>query len=79
MTRKDLIEIGKRIQEAEGTESELAGLLVMFNENVPYPDGANLFIYPEDYNARKDNLNQYRPSVESVVDKCLAYKGPQIL
>jgi len=75
MTREELIEIGKRILNAEGTESELDKLNEVFNQNVPYPDGVNLFYYPENYNARKDNLNHYNPTVESVVDKCLNYKA----
>ncbi|WP_072996057.1 bacteriocin immunity protein [Pseudozobellia thermophila] len=78
MTRKELIELGKRIIKAEGTESELDKLYEIFNKNVPYPNGANLFYYPENYNARKDNLSQYNPTIESIVDKCLAYKAIQL-
>jgi len=47
MTRK----IGKRILKAEETESELDKLYEVFNQNVPYPNGANLFYYPENYKA----------------------------
>ena len=75
MTRKELIELGKRIIKAERTESELNELYEVFNKNVPYPNGANLFYYPENYDARKDDLSEYSPSVESIVDKCLAYKA----
>ncbi|MCL5130538.1 bacteriocin immunity protein [Algibacter sp. L4_22] len=75
MKRKELIELGKRIIKAEGTERELDELYEIFNKNVPYPNGANLFYYPENYNARKDNLNLYNPTVESIVDKCLNYKA----
>lgn len=78
MTRKDLIELGKRIIKADGTENELDELYELFNKSVPYPNGANLFYYPEKYNARRDNLNQYKPTVESVVDKCLNYKAIQL-
>ncbi|GAA3642652.1 colicin immunity protein [Flavivirga jejuensis] len=74
MTREELIYIGKRIIKAEGTEKELKDLYELFNKNVPYPDGANLFYYPENYNARKDDLNNYNPKIESIVDKCLSYK-----
>lgn len=75
MTREELIEIGKRILNAEGTESELDKLNEIFNQHVPYPNGGNLFYYPQNYNARKDHLNDYKPTVESVVDKCLNYKA----
>jgi len=75
MTREELIILGNRIITSEGTEKELDELYELFNKNIPYPDGANLFYYPENYNARKDNLSQYNPTVESIVDKCLAYKA----
>ncbi len=75
MTREELIEIGKQILKAERTEKELDKLYEAFNQNVPYPNGANLFYYPENYNARKDNINHYNPTVESVVEKCLNYKA----
>ncbi|GAA4239412.1 hypothetical protein GCM10022291_33610 [Postechiella marina] len=75
MTKEELIEIGKQILKAEGSESELNILHEVFNKNIPYPNGANLFYYPENYNARKDNISNYNPSVESVVDKCLNYKA----
>lgn len=78
MTREELIELGKQILKAEGTENELDELHQTFNKNVPHPNGANLFYYPENYNARKDNLNQYNPTVESIVDKCLNYKAIQL-
>ena len=46
----------------------------LFSRNVPHPNGANLFFYPENYNARRDKLEEYNPTIEEVVDKCLAYK-----
>jgi hypothetical protein len=74
MTREELIVLGKKIVNCEGTEEEINEMYDMFSKNVPHPDGANLFFYPENYNARKDNISEYNPSVEEVVDKCLAYK-----
>lgn len=44
------------------------------NPGVPYPNGSSLFYYPENYNFRTENISQYMPSVEEVVDKCLSYK-----
>ncbi|KAB8154297.1 colicin immunity protein [Kordia sp. TARA_039_SRF] len=75
MNREELIELGKKIIACEGTEEEIDLLYEEFNKNVPHPDGANLFFYPENYNARKDNISDYNPSVEEVVDKALAYKA----
>ena len=74
MTRKELIEIGKKIIASEGTAQEIDNLFVLFNNNVPHPEGANLFFYPENYNRRRDSIADYKPSIEEVVDKCLSYK-----
>ncbi|MGN6177683.1 MAG: bacteriocin immunity protein [Mucilaginibacter sp.] len=74
MTRDELIEIGKKIVAGEGTEKELDELYDLFSRNVPHPSGANLFYYPENYNAWKDKISEYDPTVEEVVDKCLSYK-----
>ena len=78
MTRKELIEVGRRIVERDGTEKEIDDLSELFDKNVPHPNGSNLFFYPENYNARKDNISEYNPSIEEVVDKCLAYKPIQL-
>jgi len=78
MTRDKLIEIGTKICNAEGTEREIDQFSELFDKNVPHPSGSNLFFYPENYNARKDNLKDYNPTVEEVVDKCLAYKPIQL-
>ena len=74
MTRNELIELGQKIVSAKGTEEELNKLYDLFCDNVLHPDGASLFFYPENYNARKDYLSEYNPTVEEVVDKCLSYK-----
>lgn len=74
MTKDDLIELGMRIVSCEGTEEEIDEMINKFDQCVPHPNGANLFFYPENYNARKDNISEYNPSVEEVVSKCLSYK-----
>ena len=74
MNREDLIELGKKIVAFEGTEKEVDEMYELFSKNVPHPNGANLFFYPENYNARRDNISEYNPTVEEVVDKCLSYK-----
>lgn len=78
MTRGKLIEIGRRIVECDGTEKEINYLTELFDQNVPYPNGSNLFFFPENYNARKDKLFEYKPTIEEVVDKCLSYKARQL-
>jgi len=78
MTRGELIEIGKKIVNVEGTEKEIFELINLFDANVLHPNGANLFFYPENYNARKHDLSKYNPRVEEVVDKCLSYKAIQL-
>lgn len=74
MTREELIELGKKIVNCEGTEEEIDAMYELFSNNVPHPNGANLFYYPENYNARKFNLADYKPTIEEVVDKALSYK-----
>ncbi len=75
MTREELINIGRRIVECDGTEEEINDLSELFDRNVPHPSGSNLFFYPESYDARKDDVSNYNPSVEEVVDTCLSYKA----
>lgn len=74
MTRDELIELGRKIVNVEGIEEEVDKMIELFDKNVPYPAGANLFFYPENYNARKFDISTYEPSIEEIVDKCLSYK-----
>ncbi len=46
-----------------------------FDKSVPYPKGSNLFFYPENYDAGKDDISAYNPTVENVVQKCLEYES----
>jgi hypothetical protein len=78
MTREELIELGKKIVNCEGTEAEIEAMYDLFSNNVPHPNGANLFYYPENYNARKYDISEYNPTVEEVVDKALSYKPIQL-
>lgn len=74
MTREELIELGKEIVAENSDEERLRGLREKFSNNVPHPNGATLFNYPENFNARKMKLSQYNPTVEEVVDLALSYK-----
>jgi hypothetical protein len=74
MTRNELIELGKRIVAAQCSEEEHTRLMEIFDRNVPHPSGSNLFYWPENYNARTTIMSEYDPTVEEVVDRCLAYK-----
>lgn len=78
MTREELIELGKKIINCQGTESEIDEMYILFSKSVPHPDGAGLFYYPENYNANKYDISQYNPTVEEVVDKALSYKPIQL-
>lgn len=78
MTREQLIELGIKIVNCEGTEEEIDAMYELFSKNVPHPNGANLFFYPENYNARKHDLSKYKPTVEEIVDKALSYKPIQL-
>ncbi len=70
----DLVAIGYKIVNTEGTEAEINKLMNVFDKNVPHPNGSNFFFYPENYNARKDDISTYKPTVEEVVQMCLDYK-----
>ncbi|WP_411029332.1 bacteriocin immunity protein [Spongiimicrobium sp. 3-5] len=78
MTRDELVVLGNKIVNCEGTEVEINEMIDKFNKNVPHPNGANLFFYPENFNARTDDLKSYNPSVEDVVDLALNY-NPVVL
>lgn len=72
--REELIKIGHKIVNWKGTEEGLLSLMELFDNNVPHPNGSNLFSYPENFNERKNDLLKYNPTVEEVVDKALSYK-----
>jgi Colicin immunity protein / pyocin immunity protein len=70
----ELCVIGAKIKNSEGTEAEINKMMEDFDRSVPHPKGSNLFFYPENYDARNDDIASYNPSVEEVVQKCLDYK-----
>ncbi|HFC8537751.1 TPA: bacteriocin immunity protein [Neisseria bacilliformis] len=70
MTREELIALGRKITGDEETDR----LMELFDRHVPHPQGSSLFFYPENYDARRDDLSAYKPSVEEIVDLCLAYR-----
>lgn len=74
MTREELIALAKKIVAVQGTEEELDAWCEQFDENVPHPAGSSLFFWPENYNGRKDDISQYNPTVEEVVDIVLSYQ-----
>ena len=74
MTREELIHLGTQIIE-EDDDDRQEELMERFDRNVPHPEGSSLFFYPENYNARTMDISSYDPTVEEVVDKCLAYKA----
>jgi hypothetical protein len=74
MTRNELIELGERILASQCNDAELNDLLETFDKNVPRPKGSNLFYWPENYSDRTTIISEYNPTVEEVVDRCLAYK-----
>lgn len=74
MTREQLKTIGKRIIASDGTEEEIDQLMELFDEHIPYPNGSGLFFWPEN----EEEADDYDPSVEDVVDKCLGYKPTQL-
>jgi hypothetical protein len=43
MTREELIELGYKLKNFEGTEEEHCELLNLFSKNVPHPNGSSLW------------------------------------
>ena len=74
MTREELIQLGYQIIE-ETDDDRQEELMERFDRNVPHPEGSSLFFYPENYKARTMDISSYDPTVEEVVDKCLAYQS----
>jgi hypothetical protein len=72
----ELIAIGTKIKFSHGTEKEINELMNLFDKNVPYPNGSKLFFYPEKTN--ENDIKNYNPSVEEVVEKCLRYKSIEL-
>lgn len=72
MTKNELIELGRQIVAAQGCDSKINELMEIFDKNVPHPNGSNLFYYQENYDARTVLISQYNPTVEEVVNLCLA-------
>ncbi len=78
MSREVLIELGNLILNFEGAEDEHTELLLLFDKNVPHPNGSTLFFYPENFNARKVDKSKYNPTVAEVLDLALSYKPIQL-
>ena len=74
MTREELIDLGRKIVNCEGTEEEIDKMYKLFSKNTPHPNGANLLFYPENYNAHTFDISTYNPTVEEVVDLALSHK-----
>lgn len=67
LTRDQLIELVKKIVQAEGTEEEIDLLIETLEANVPHPEVSDLIFYPEE-----------EMTPEEIVDKALAYKPIQL-
>ena len=78
MTRQELIDLGEKIVSVDGTEQEINTLMELFDQHIPYPNGSSLFFHPENYDGRDHEIINYNPTVEEVVDRCLAYKVIQL-
>ncbi len=74
----ELETVGRKIKYSEGTAAEINDMMALFDKNVPYPNGSNLFFYPENYKHGKTDISQYDPSVEAVVKQCMDYKPTQL-
>jgi hypothetical protein len=71
----ELCVLGSKIKYREGTEAEIDKMMSDFDKSVLHPKGSSLFFYPENYDAGKDDISAYNPTVENVVQKCLEYES----
>jgi hypothetical protein len=68
MTRENLIVLGKKIMNAEGTEEEYRVNILLFKSNVPNPNAANYF-----FDIKYNDL-----TIEQIVDKAMSYRSIQL-
>ena len=78
-SRKELIELAKNFLDSLNklSEEEIDRLYQELNSHFSHPDVANLFFYPENYNARTCNLPGYNPTIEEVIDAGINHKHIQ--
>lgn len=69
LSRSELIELVKKICDAEGTEEEQEDMMSLLQANVPHPEVSDLIYYPPD---------DAELSPEEIVDRALAYKPIQL-
>ena len=79
-SRKELIEFAKYFLNSldKLSEEEIHQLYQELNSHFSHPDVANLFFYPENYNARIDNIADYNPSIEEVIDTGISHEPIQL-
>lgn len=77
LNKNELVDLGKKFLAAQ-TEDESNKLYEEFNKQFSHPDAANLFFYPENYNARTTDLSEYQPTVEEVVEIALNHRPIQL-
>ena len=63
MTRDELVNLIRKIMEAEGTEAEIDGYMATVTSNVPHPNWTDLVFHDE---------RDLTP--EQMVDEALAYR-----
>lgn len=70
ITRAELVELVRRVMEAEGTEHEIDFWLDMLALNIPDPEVSDLIYWPGEYFGDGDNSRELTP--DQVVDIALA-------
>ena len=67
LTKKELVELVRKIAESEGTEEEIDQFIDVLEQNVPHPEVSDLIFYPEE-----------EMTYEEIVEKALSYKPIQL-
>jgi hypothetical protein len=70
ITRAELIELARRVAEADGTEHEIDFWLDMLVLNIPDPQVSDLIFWPGEYFGDGDNSREFTP--EQVIEIALS-------
>jgi hypothetical protein len=75
VTKEELAELVRRAMDFEtyGPDTEL--YMEIFDAQVPMPNASNLIFWPEA--DPYDNMNEYNPTPEEIVEKALRWKQPR--
>ncbi|MFC7441552.1 hypothetical protein [Laceyella putida] len=72
ITKEELVEFVRRAMDFETYRTETHYYMELFYVHVSMPKASNLIFYPD--GQFKDNMGEYAPTPEEIVERALAYK-----